>query len=109
MRTLGKNSSHSLSHTESNLLSLRTALLAVHTKRVSTTPKGNPAQNAPIGLAATGGPRTEFNRRPEQADVRSSLSTGRNFSGNKRLTGSYGLFPIYGGSVLHCADPGSAA
>src|SRR5215471_1663049 len=83
MRTLGKNSSHSLSHTESNLLSLRTALLAVHTKRVSTTPKGNPAQNAPIGLAATGGPRTEFNRRPEQADVRSSLSTGRNFSGNR--------------------------
>jgi hypothetical protein len=46
---------------------------------VSTTPKGNPAQNAPIGLAATVGPRTEFNRRREEADVRSSLSNGGAF------------------------------
>src|SRR5215469_10602614 len=28
---------------------------------------------------------------------------------SSRLTRSYGLFPIHGGSVLHCADPGGAA
>jgi len=64
MKTSEKNSSHLSSRTRSNRLSLLTESLGVLTKRVSTTPKENPAQSAPIGPAATGGRGNESNSVP---------------------------------------------